>query len=181
MLLCHSHCFTHMAIELWPEVLAIVVPSECSPLVGSGISKHIKGSKERYLLGQKHNMLILGVMPFIKLQNDTSIFGWAMSIVLPARTEECWHAPTPLPPPAPFCFLSVRRKCWKNDHAHILPSTEHENNIAQPLEKQINGPLHQLSHSFHWSFYWIKFHRLKLLFTCRFAAKGDYGLRKFAC
>ena len=56
MLLCHSQSHsvtvstsTHMAIELWPEVLAIVVPSEYSPLVGSGRSKHMKGSKERCL------------------------------------------------------------------------------------------------------------------------------------
>ena len=34
-------------------------------------SKHIKGSKERYLLGQKHNLQIFGVTPLIKLQNDT--------------------------------------------------------------------------------------------------------------
>ena len=33
-------------------------------------SKHIKGSKERYLLGQKHNLQIFGAIPFIKLQND---------------------------------------------------------------------------------------------------------------
>ena len=33
--------------------------------------KHIKGSKEHYLLGQKHNLQILGVIPFIKLQNNT--------------------------------------------------------------------------------------------------------------
>ena len=30
-----------------------------------------KGSEKRYLLGQKHNMRILGIIPFIKLQNDT--------------------------------------------------------------------------------------------------------------
>ena len=34
-------------------------------------SKHIKGSKERYLVGQKHNLQIFEVIPFIKLQNDT--------------------------------------------------------------------------------------------------------------
>ena len=35
-------------------------------------SKHIKGSKERYLLllGQKHSLQIFGVIPFVKLQND---------------------------------------------------------------------------------------------------------------
>ena len=43
--------------------------------------KHIKGSKEGYLLGQntarrlfirtKHSMRIFGVIPFRKLQNDT--------------------------------------------------------------------------------------------------------------
>ena len=32
---------------------------------------HPKRSKERYLLGQKHNLQILGVVPFVKLQNDT--------------------------------------------------------------------------------------------------------------
>ena len=31
-------------------------------------SKHIKGSKERFLLGQKHNLQIVGVIPFIKLK-----------------------------------------------------------------------------------------------------------------
>ena len=31
------------------------------------VSKHVKGSKERYLLRQKHNLLIFGVIPFIKL------------------------------------------------------------------------------------------------------------------
>ena len=30
----------------------------------------LKGSKEQYLLGQ-HNMQIVGVIPFIKLQNNT--------------------------------------------------------------------------------------------------------------
>ena len=34
-------------------------------------SKHLKGSKERHLLGQKHNLHIFGVIPFVKLQNDT--------------------------------------------------------------------------------------------------------------
>ena len=34
-------------------------------------SKKIKDSKERYLLGQKRNLQIFGVMPFVKLQNDT--------------------------------------------------------------------------------------------------------------
>ena len=34
--------------------------------------KHIKGSKERYIIiRKKHNMRIFGVMPFIKLQNYT--------------------------------------------------------------------------------------------------------------
>ena len=36
-----------------------------------GTPKQIKGSKERYLLGQKHNLQIFGVIPFIKLQNYT--------------------------------------------------------------------------------------------------------------
>ena len=35
-------------------------------------SKHIKGSKQRCLLGQRHNLQIFGAIPFIKLQNDTS-------------------------------------------------------------------------------------------------------------
>ena len=34
-------------------------------------SKHIKGSKERYLLGQKHGLQIFRVIPLVKLQNDT--------------------------------------------------------------------------------------------------------------
>ena len=31
----------------------------------------MKGSKERYLLAQNHNLQIFGVTPFVKLQNDT--------------------------------------------------------------------------------------------------------------
>ena len=31
----------------------------------------IKRSKERYLLGQKHSLQIFGVIPIIRLQNDT--------------------------------------------------------------------------------------------------------------
>ena len=31
--------------------------------------KQINGSKECYLLGQKHNLQILGVIPFVQLQN----------------------------------------------------------------------------------------------------------------
>ena len=31
----------------------------------------IKGSKEHYLSGQKHNLQIVRVIPFIKLQNNT--------------------------------------------------------------------------------------------------------------
>ena len=31
----------------------------------------MNGSKERYLLGQKYNLQIFGVIPFIKLQNHT--------------------------------------------------------------------------------------------------------------
>ena len=34
-------------------------------------SKHIKDLKERYLLGQKHSLQMFGIIPFIKLQNDT--------------------------------------------------------------------------------------------------------------
>ena len=34
-------------------------------------SRHIKGSKESYLFRQKHNLQIFGVIPFVKLQNDT--------------------------------------------------------------------------------------------------------------
>ena len=37
---------------------------------GEARAKRIKGSKERYLLGQKHNLQIFGVIPFVKLQND---------------------------------------------------------------------------------------------------------------
>ena len=34
-------------------------------------SKHIQCSKERYLLGQNKLKQIFGVIPFVKLQNDT--------------------------------------------------------------------------------------------------------------
>ena len=33
-------------------------------------SKHIKSSKERYLLGQKRNLQIFRVNPYVELQND---------------------------------------------------------------------------------------------------------------
>ena len=36
----------------------------------SFLSKHIKVSKERYLLEQKYSLQTSGVIPFIKLQND---------------------------------------------------------------------------------------------------------------
>ena len=49
--------------------------SEKSEVGGGGgggtKSKHINGSKECYLLGQKHNLQIFGVIPFVRLQNDT--------------------------------------------------------------------------------------------------------------
>ena len=32
---------------------------------------NFKGSKERYLLGQKHSLQIFGVVRFVELQNDT--------------------------------------------------------------------------------------------------------------
>ena len=35
------------------------------------VSKHVKGSTERYLLGQKYNLHIFGVILFMKPQNDT--------------------------------------------------------------------------------------------------------------
>ena len=35
-------------------------------------SKHIKGSKERlFIITQSHSLQIFGVIPFVKLQNDT--------------------------------------------------------------------------------------------------------------
>ena len=37
-------------------------------------SKHIKGPNERCLLEQDKHMHILGVIPFVKLQNDTYSF-----------------------------------------------------------------------------------------------------------
>ena len=36
-----------------------------------GRSMHMKGSKECYILGQKHNLQIFGVISFVKLQNNT--------------------------------------------------------------------------------------------------------------
>ena len=40
----------------------------------------IKGSKEHYLSGQKHNLQIVRVIPFIKLQDDTetTVKRWKM-------------------------------------------------------------------------------------------------------
>ena len=37
-------------------------------------SKHIKGPNERCLLEQDKHLHILGVIPFVKLQNDTDSF-----------------------------------------------------------------------------------------------------------
>ena len=46
---------------------------QITPIINYSVlrSKHIKGSKEHYLLGQKHNLPNVGVIPFIKLQNET--------------------------------------------------------------------------------------------------------------
>ena len=39
---------------------------------GKARFKHIKGSKERLFIGtQTHNLLMFGVIPFVKPQNDT--------------------------------------------------------------------------------------------------------------
>ena len=46
--------------------VAGILTAECL-----GELEHIKGSIERYLLGQKHNLHISGLIPCIKLQNDT--------------------------------------------------------------------------------------------------------------
>ena len=35
------------------------------------ISKYRKSSKESYVLGQKQNLQLFGVIPFVQLQNDT--------------------------------------------------------------------------------------------------------------
>ena len=42
-------------------------------------SKHIKGPNERCLLEQDKHMHILGVIPFVKLQNDTDRFLYIVS------------------------------------------------------------------------------------------------------
>ena len=41
-------------------------------------SKRIKGPKELYLSGQKHSLQIFGVIPFVRLQNDseTTVKRW---------------------------------------------------------------------------------------------------------
>ena len=39
--------------------------------LGVRAHKYIKGSKERYVLGQNTTCEFSGVIPFIKLQNDT--------------------------------------------------------------------------------------------------------------
>ena len=56
-------------------ILAASSDAKSPPLFGRACqarSKHTKASKESYLLGgEKHNMEILGVIRFIKLQNDT--------------------------------------------------------------------------------------------------------------
>ena len=43
----------------------------CNLLIHVVRSKHTKGLKECYLLGQKHNLQMFGVIPFVKLQYDT--------------------------------------------------------------------------------------------------------------
>ena len=63
----------------YPVTMVYVLPAvtqhshlQCVPLaLHEARSKHIKGSKERCLLGENTNMRIFGVIPFIKLQNDT--------------------------------------------------------------------------------------------------------------
>ena len=61
-------------------VLNLVPGTTCNANIGmmfqhmfcTHVIKHIKGSKERYFLGQNtYNMRIFGVIPFIKLENDT--------------------------------------------------------------------------------------------------------------
>ena len=39
-------------------------------------SKHIKGSKERYLLGQKHNLQIFRVIPLGRLGEGSDGISW---------------------------------------------------------------------------------------------------------
>jgi len=59
-------------------------------------SKHIKGSEERFLLGQKHNLQIFGVFPFVKLHN------WQVLSHL-AGTGDVSGLP------ADFCFVRIVR------------------------------------------------------------------------
>ena len=41
-------------------------------IIRKGGSKHIEGSKERlFIMTQTHNLQIVGVIPFVTLQNDT--------------------------------------------------------------------------------------------------------------
>ena len=49
------------------------------------VSKHLKRSKERYLLGQ--NLQISGVIPFIKLQTQPANFGVIPFIKLQNETN----------------------------------------------------------------------------------------------
>ena len=51
--------------------LALLLKGE-EPLIKVGVAyKHTKGSEELYLLEQKHNLQVFGVISFIRLQNDT--------------------------------------------------------------------------------------------------------------
>ena len=54
--------------------MSTILPALLCPILrytkASG-PKNIKDSKERYLLGQKHNLKIYGVIPIVRLQNDS--------------------------------------------------------------------------------------------------------------
>ena len=51
-------------------IFATIIEVNTAEWVSYG-SKHIKSPKERYLLRQKQHLQIFGVIPYVKLQNDT--------------------------------------------------------------------------------------------------------------
>ena len=67
----HFKRWTHCSIALCVETRGTRVQSTRTRQLALTVSKHIKGSKERYLLGQNTTCEFSGVIPFTKLQNDT--------------------------------------------------------------------------------------------------------------
>ena len=64
------HIYMYMKRFRVSVFIATYATSKTVTLISTS-SKHIKGSKERCLLGQNSTCKLSGVIPFMKLQNDT--------------------------------------------------------------------------------------------------------------